>query len=149
MSAMRPVILVLGATLAMGLSSLAHAETYEVKMLNRGEKGAMVFEPAFLTIAAGDTVKFVPADKGHNAESIDGMVPAGATPFQGKINEEIDVTFDTEGVYGVRCKPHFGMGMVMAVEVGAPTNLDEAKAAKLPKKAKEKFEEIFTEIAAQ
>ena len=37
-----------------GLSVHASAETFEVKMLNRGEKGPMVFEPDFLEIAAGD-----------------------------------------------------------------------------------------------
>ena len=147
MSTIRPLILLLGATLAMGMSSMAHAETYEVKMLNRGEKGTMVFEPEFLQIAPGDTVKFVATDKGHNAESIEGMAPAGATPFKGKINEEIDVTFDTEGVYGVRCKPHFGMGMVALVVVGdAPANLDQIEASKAPKKAKERLEQIAGKI---
>ena len=38
----------------------------------------MVFEPAFVKIAPGDTVKFVSTDKGHNAEIIKGMLPEGA-----------------------------------------------------------------------
>jgi len=32
----------------------------------------MVFEPALLKNAPGDTVTFVPTDKSHNAESIKG-----------------------------------------------------------------------------
>ena len=48
----------------------AQAAEFEVKMLNRGEAGMMVFEPAFLQVEKGDTVTFVPTDRSHNAESI-------------------------------------------------------------------------------
>ncbi|MGB4114671.1 MAG: pseudoazurin, partial [Yoonia sp.] len=100
-----------GLALTIALTGAACAEDFEVKMLNRGEDGSMVFEPAFLQIAAGDTVKFIAEDRGHNAEAIPEMMPEGGTAFEGKINEEIDVTFEVEGLYGVRCKPHYAMGM--------------------------------------
>ena len=87
---------------------------FEVHMKNAGEAGAMVFEPALTKIAAGDTVKFIPTDKGHNAETIRGMLPEGGEEFKGKINEEIDVTFTVPGVYGIKCLPHHAMGMVGA-----------------------------------
>ena len=64
--------MMMAATLAV-TATVAGAETVEIKMLNRGEAGAMVFEPAFVKVEAGDVIKFVPTDKGHNAESIDGM----------------------------------------------------------------------------
>ena len=54
----------------------------------------MVFEPALSKVAVGDTVTFIPTDKGHNAETIPGMMPEGAKAFKGKINQEIAVTFD-------------------------------------------------------
>jgi plastocyanin len=38
----------------------------------------MVFEPALVKIEPGDTVKFVAANKGHNAETIKGLLPEGA-----------------------------------------------------------------------
>ncbi|TYB90824.1 pseudoazurin [Oceaniovalibus sp. ACAM 378] len=110
-------------------------------MLNKGEAGTMVFEPSFIRIAPGDTVKFVATDRGHNAESIDGMVPEGADAFSSKINEEIEVTLDVPGFYGVKCTPHFAMGMVMTIAVGddeAPADLLEGR---LPKNAKKRFEE--------
>ena len=112
----------------------AHAADFEVKMLNKGpDNQMMTFDPAFLKIQSGDTVKFVAADKGHDAESIPGMVPDGATPFKGKISQDIRVTFDKPGLYGYRCVPHFGMGMVGLIEVGGSTaNLDAAKQAKMP-----------------
>lgn len=65
----------------------AAAETFEVRMLNRGAAGPMVYEPDFLRVAPGDTVRFVAATSGHNAASIDGMAPGGAAPFKGRINE--------------------------------------------------------------
>ncbi|MDB5472974.1 MAG: pseudoazurin [Devosia sp.] len=123
------------------------AAEFEVQMLNKSEAGAMVFEPAFLQIAPGDTVKFVPSDKGHNAETIKDMLPEGAEPFKGKINEEISVTFHAEGAYAYKCAPHFAMGMVGMIVVGeAPGNIEALKAAKVPPKAAARFEEFYGRI---
>ena len=47
-------------------------------MLDKGTEGVMVFEPALVKIEPGDTVKFVATNKGHNAETIKGMLPEGA-----------------------------------------------------------------------
>lgn len=140
---------IIGALIAgFGLAGAATAAEVEVKMLNKGSTGVMVFEPAMVTIQPGDTVKFVAADKGHNVESIDTMLPEGAKPFVGKINEEIAVTFDKEGVYGVKCKPHYGMGMVGLVVVGTPGNLDQAKASSHPGKAKQTFASLFEKLSS-
>ena len=51
-------------------SAPAMAATFEVHMLNKGAAGAMVYEPALTKVAVGDTVTFVPIDKGHNAETM-------------------------------------------------------------------------------
>ena len=130
-----------GALMALAAAG-AHAAEVEVKMLNKGAAGAMVFEPALVKIAPGDTVKFVPTDKSHNAETVPEMLPAGAEPFIGKLNEQVDVTFKQNGVYGIKCKPHYGMGMVALVVVGEPTNLEAAAAAKHPGKAKQVFADL-------
>jgi pseudoazurin len=139
-------MLAMGAALAF-VGSVDAAEI-EVKMLNKGEKGAMVFEPDFVKAARGDTIRFVPVDKGHNAETIKGMVPEGAEPFKSKFNEEFAVTLDKEGVYGVKCSPHYGMGMVALIEVGNPVNLEEAKAVKQTGKAKAAFADLFGRTVA-
>ena len=145
---MRKVI-VLGALVAvLGFAGTAGAAEVEVKMLNKGAEGIMVFEPALVKINPGDTVKFVAADKGHNVEVIDGMLPDGGQKFVGKPNEEISVTFDKAGVYGYKCKPHYGMGMVGMVVVGDATNVDQAKAAAHPGKAKQAFANLFDKLAA-
>ena len=142
-------IIVLGAFVAaLGFTGAASAAEVEVKMLNKGTEGVMVFEPAFVKISPGDTVKFVAADKGHNAEIIDGMVPDGGQKFAGKINEELSITFDKPGVYGYKCKPHYGMGMVGMIVVGEPANADQAKAATHPGKAKQAFANLFDKLAA-
>lgn len=134
-----------GAMLAgmFAINSPALAEEHEVKMLNKGAEGMMVFEPSFLKIAPGDTVHFVATDKGHDVLSIEGMIPEGATPFEGKMNEDLTVVFAAPGVYGYKCKPHYGMGMVGLVVVGDPVNLAEASAVPQKGKAKAAFEKLF------
>lgn len=129
--------------LAMAMTTLALVgaapapapRQWQVQMLNKGPDGQlMVFSPAKLAIAPGDSVKFVATDKGHNAESIAGMIPAGATPFKGAINQEIVVKFDRAGMYGYKCLPHLGLGMVGVIQVGNAANRAQlqAEAAKLP-----------------
>ena len=148
---MRPVALTLAALLLLTVGApAALAANHEVLMLNKGETGTMVFEPALLEIAVGDTVTFVPTDKGHNAGTIKGMLPEGAEPFKGKMSAEVSVTFDTPGAYGIKCAPHLGMGMVALVVVGdVPGNLDDAMAVKHPKVAKERFDAMFAALGAE
>lgn len=118
------------------LAAPAAAEDFEVRMLNRGADGMMVFEPAYLEVQPGDTVTFLPTDKSHNAETIKSMLPANAEAFKGKMNKPVTVTFTEEGVYGYKCLPHYGMGMVGVVVVGdADANLEAARDAKHPGRA--------------
>lgn len=56
-------LLLASALLAPSVS----AEVHEVKMLNRGATGSMVYEPDYLRIAPGDSVKFIATQSGHNA----------------------------------------------------------------------------------
>ncbi len=100
------------------LSLPAMAGTFEVKMLNRNDTGPMPFEPDYLVIQPGDTVKFLATDPGHNAATIAGMIPGEGKKFIGKINEEIEVTLTEEGIWGIKCSPHYTMGMAMLIQVG-------------------------------
>ncbi|MCL7998091.1 pseudoazurin [Brucella sp. 21LCYQ03] len=138
--------LFLAAALMVASAFPALAETFEVKMMNRGEKGSMVFEPDFLKLAPGDKVKFIATHKSHNAATVDGMVPEGNPGFKGKINEEIEVTFDQAGFYGIKCSPHYGMGMVMLIKVGEVELPQSYREVKFPARAKTRFDEIFAEI---
>ena len=138
--------LIAAAIALLSLAGTANAEEHLVQMLNKGEKGSMVFQPAYIRAAPGDTIKFVPTDKSHNAETVKGMLPDGAEAFKGKPNEEIAVTVTQEGVYGVKCAPHYGMGMVALIVVGKPVNLDAAAAVKQTGKAKTVFAGLFGEV---
>ena len=143
------VTALLAAVAAVAFADPVLAADHQVQMLNKGEKGAMVFQPDYIEAAPGDTVTFIPTDKGHDAESIKGMIPEGAEPFKGKINQEVKVTLDKEGLYGVKCTPHYGMGMVALIKVGTPANAEEVKAVKHPGKAKTHFEALLTQAGAQ
>ena len=129
------------------LGGPALAAEHEVRMLDRGEAGMMVFEPSLLRIAPGDSLRSRASNPGHNAESIPAMAPEGAPLFKGRMNEEITVTFDRPGIYGIQCKPHYGMGMVGLVVVGegeaARANLEQARAASHPTRARERFQKMF------
>ena len=103
-------------------------------MVNRGANGTMDFTPAFLRIRPGDTVRFVAQDKSHNAESIAELTPPRGGTFKGRMNGDVLVKFTRPGLYGYKCLPHYAMGMVGLVEVGAPVNKAAfgAALAKLP-----------------
>ena len=141
---MRIVTLIAGAAMAIALASPAAAKDVQVKMLNKGNGRAMVFSPEVVKIAPGDTVTFVATDKGHNAEIISTMIPAGAAPFKGKMNQGLTVKFTKAGTYGYKCLPHYGMGMVGVVIVGnGGPNAAQAKAVSHPGKAKQVFASIL------
>ncbi len=139
-------------TFAVGLAALllapaAHAANVDVLMLNKGTEGAMVFEPAFVKVEVGDTVTFISTDKGHNVENIKDMLPEGVEAFKSKVGEDYVLTVAAEGLYGVKCTPHYTMGMVALIQAGAPVNLEEAAAVTQKGKAKTRFEPLFAQVA--
>ncbi|MFU8881535.1 MAG: pseudoazurin [Rhodobacterales bacterium] len=133
----RQHLVLLGAALTAPIimpgAARAEGELPEVEMLNidpDDRQQRMLFKPGVLRVQPGDSVKFVATDRGHNAQSIDGMIPDGAETFRGRVNEEIEVTFDVEGTYGYVCLPHQTMGMIGFVLVGDfTTNLEEVRSA--------------------
>jgi pseudoazurin len=135
------------AAISSMLPGAAYADTIEVKMLNKGEAGSMVFEPAYVTAQPGDTIHFVSTDKGHNADSIDGMLPAGVDEFKSKMSKDFDLIVTAPGLYGIKCTPHYMMGMVALIQVGAASNYDDAAAVKQKGKAKKRFAAIFAQVA--
>ena len=127
-------------------AAIAQAETFEVKMLNKGEAGAMVLEPAYVKAMPGDVIHFIATDKGHNVESIKGMLPEGSEGFKSKFNVDYELTVDAEGLYGIKCTPHYGMGMVALIQVGDAVNLEAAQGVKQRGKSKGRFEELFARV---
>lgn len=86
---------------------------------------ARVFNPDIIYIQPGDTVKFVNMTS-HDAVSVEGLIPEGAEHWHSGIGNNITLKLDIEGVYGYVCTPHIGFGMVGAIVVGEPVNIDAA-----------------------
>ena len=144
---MKPSLLLAAPALALALSTAALAAEHEVAMLNRGEAGVMVFEPGFVRAEPGDVIRFVPTDKSHNVEAIKDILPEGVEVFKSKINDEYELTVTEPGLYGVKCPPHFAMGMVMLLQVGdAPDNLEAAQSAQMPQKARERLDAEIAQV---
>ena len=107
------------------LPALAQAKTVEVSM----GRGKMVFLPAAVTIAAGDTVKWTnPAVVLHSVTFDPSMavkpenvaLPAGVNPFDsGDMGQDATFshTFTVKGTYKYVCKMHEAMGMIGTVTV--------------------------------
>lgn len=139
----------LAATAIGLLTGAAQAADFQVEALNFDKGKMMVMEPSLLRIAPGDTVHFIVKDKGHNFETVPGMLPDGASPLAGKLNEDLTVKFDKPGVYGIRCHPHYTMGMVAMIVVGKPTNEAAAKAVPQIGKAAKVFAGLFDKLDSQ
>ena len=117
------------ASAAVKKVELSEGSEHTVKMLNSGEGGQMIFEPAVLKVSVGDTIHFKASDMSHNSASVDGMLPDGAESWSGQMNMDISVTLDTEGVYVYQCDPHVMMAMIGVIQVGEAVNMSEIKTA--------------------
>lgn len=125
----------------------AEGDPHSVLMLNAAcgdSNKPNVFTPSILRVAVGDSVTFVPTDSGHNAASKRGMIPEGATPWNGAVDETLNVTFDVPGIYGYLCLPHYEMGMVGLVVVGNDmSNLAAVKKIRHPGAARKAFRSLL------
>lgn len=104
------------------MSIFTFAAEHEVKMLNSGTEGYMVFEPAVLKVEVGDTVTFKATDMAHNSASIEGMIPEGANSWNGAMSRDVTVTVNKEGLYVYQCTPHSMMAMVGVIQVGGSSS---------------------------
>ena len=118
-------IRILGAMALLGLSSGALAEEHVIKAVITN------WVPLVTFAKPGDTLKFMQM-AGHDTESIDGMIPEGATKWKAKMGQEgFSVKLEKEGAYIYKCNPHMTTGMVGAVIVGdgEPVNLAALEAS--------------------
>ena len=133
--------------LAIGMGT-AHAEDITIDMLNKRDDGAkMVYSQDIARIDVGDTITWLPTQKGHNVEFIAG--PDGwEAPKKSKLGKEYAYTFDTPGVYLYQCTPHKSMGMIAIVVVGDLTQegVDAIRDAKVKGKSKNKLKELLAEL---
>ena len=124
----RAIVGLIGGLLLAGTASAAEVE---VKLMNDGPSGRMVFEPPLVKVNVGDTITFKAASPNHFVGTVRNMIPAGAQPFRGEANKDYKVTLTTPGIYGVECFVHIHTyGMSGIIVVGNDTsNLAAAKQA--------------------
>lgn len=115
---------------------LSEGSEHEIKMLNMGADGAMVFEPAVIKVSVGDTIHFKATDAAHNSVSVEGMIPAGAASWASQLSQDYSITLDTEGIYVYQCDPHLVMAMIGVIQVGDAVNQDEILSASQNYKSK-------------
>jgi plastocyanin len=112
----------------------ATGQTHEIKML--GDEKGYRFEPANITVKAGDAVKFTFVSGGpHNVAFDEAGIPAAgkaqlaanipnpAAPLSSQMmlnpNESVTVSFANvaPGAYNYNCTPHLAMGMKGVITV--------------------------------
>jgi pseudoazurin len=130
--------------LILALATPALAEDMTIDMLNKREDGAkMVYSEDIARIDVGDTITWVPTQKGHNVEFIAG--PDGwDAPKKSKLGKEYAYTFDTPGVYLYQCTPHKSMGMIALVVVGDGDN--DVSGTKVRGKSKKKLKALLGDL---
>ncbi|MBD1913297.1 MULTISPECIES: plastocyanin [unclassified Leptolyngbya] len=109
------VVLVVASFVAV--VSPAAAETITIKM--GSDSGLLAFDPANVTVKAGDTVKFVNNKlPPHNVVFSSGAVTSHKALMLAP-GESFDVSFDgvDPGTYDYYCEPHRGAGMVGKITV--------------------------------
>ena len=132
--------------LACATTAVCAAE-HEIKIKNTNGKGKfMVFEPDFLKVEPGDTVKFTLVDKNHNAEAIKDVWPEGVEPLKGEMNHDAEFVVEKPGYYGIKCMPHFTMGMVALIVAGEPTNKAQLDSFKAPGGAKKRWDALLKNV---
>jgi pseudoazurin len=128
-------------------SGEASAAEHVVKMLNTNSAGEMmVFEPDFVQAEPGDTIKFVAVDQMHNAETLPEIWPEGAPTFKGELSKDVSFTVEKEGVYGIKCLPHFAFGMMALVVAGKPVNAGQLKAFQPPEMGAKRYEALVAKV---
>lgn len=106
-----------------------------------------VFEPAILHVKSGDSVQFLATDPSHNTASKRGMIPEGAEPWNGAVDEELVLTLTVPGIYGYLCLPHYDWGMVGLIVVGNDlSNLADVKKVRHPGDARKNFRALLKQL---
>tara|TARA_R100001129_G_scaffold179214_1_gene155798 strand:+ start:183 stop:626 length:444 start_codon:yes stop_codon:yes gene_type:complete len=117
---MKKSILIVMALSFFGAIALqaANASDMTIDMLNtRNDGEKMVYSVDVARIDVGDTITWLPTEKGHNVEFKVG--PKGwKAPKKSPMNREVEMTFDMPGIYFYQCTPHKNIGMIGLVIVG-------------------------------
>ncbi|MEW9922183.1 plastocyanin/azurin family copper-binding protein [Marimonas sp. MJW-29] len=139
--------LLMSAVASIALAAPAFADVIEIEMLNRTDDGrVMAFSQELIVAEVGDIIRFIPTDRGHNAQSVDGAIPEGQEGFKGRINQEVEFEITAPGLTAVVCQPHVSVGMAALIVAGGDTSNAEAVLdARIRGKAGDKIEELVAQ----
>ena len=111
------------------ISNLVNAGTTQIEFT---ENDTYSLEVAQINV--GDTIEWLPKNKGHNVEFLAGP-DMNALPPKSKLNSLHSLIFELPGVYLYQCTPHGNMGMLGLVVVGNDfhnlQNLNEIKLSRV------------------
>ena len=94
-------------------------------------------------INIGDTIEWLPKNKGHNVEFLAGP-NMKALPEKSDLDVSHRITFDLPGVYLYQCTPHGNMGMLGLIIVGNNIdNLDDIEKVELSRVAKSVLQRLI------
>ena len=130
----------------MLLSTPALAADITIEMLNKAPEGKQrnIYSEEIARVNVGDTITWLPTNKGHNIEMV---ASPNNMKLKSKNNKEVQITFKEPGIYYYWCTPHKGMGMIGLVVVGGDTsNKDQIAKAKAIGKSKIKLKKLLSEL---
>ena len=109
------------------ISKSANSETIQIAFTQFD-----TFSIEVAKIEVGDTVEWLPENKGHNVEFLAGPDMADLPP-KSDMNAFHSVLFERKGVYLYGCTPHLNMGMLGLIVVGNDFhNIEGVKNTDLP-----------------
>ena len=112
------------------ISKVVLAETIQIKFTENDSYSVEVAR-----IDVGDTIAWLPENKGHNVEFFAGP-DMNSLPIKSEINDVHSVVFKNSGVYLYGCTPHANMGMLGLIIVGNDFhNIEKVKEIVLPRVA--------------
>ena len=100
-------------------------------------------------INVGDTVEWLPTNRGHNVEFIitPQMVPL---PEKSKMNEFHSMIFEEAGMYVYGCTPHLNTGMLGLIVVGNDFhNIKDTQKTKLSPVANSVLERLVAKAKSE
>jgi plastocyanin len=124
----------LAGTSILGQATMATAATVEIKLMQT-PAGKTYFDPVGVSIAPGDTVRWVQLSGFHSItayhpgnDNHELRIPASAKPWDSDIllaeypkpRATFEHIFTVPGVYDYFCRPHEMAGMVGRIVVGNP-----------------------------
>ena len=118
---------------------------YQVTMNSKDSLGnRLVFDKEIISISSGDSVTWIPVDKGHNIEMVSSP---NNLKFRSSPGKEVTITFEVPGIYYYRCTPHKSAGMIGLIIVDNDySNIEQIKTSNAPGRSKIKLNSLLKSL---